>query len=225
MEEEKEFVDGEFQESEFIDEEFWHEYVEDLSQGLVDWDSPPTYDDEVNEEDPIEEPLASDLEEEHEEDGFFPIFGGLYLDEDDQLEDEEPMNDMIDYEEDDIADYKEVDEDLLREDVGYVDFLSVEDILNSPHDDYGEFYTDEENYIFTREIVADPFLSMFMAHGRKKEREKYNKPELLPSGVWSLHDNHQGMSMMKGITFIVGCCLVLILRKGEWNQLCSDPKY
>jgi hypothetical protein len=73
MEEEKEYVDGEFQESEFIDEEFEHEGIEDEdpSQGFVDWDSPPTYDDDVNEKDPIKEPLASDLEEEYEEDGFF----------------------------------------------------------------------------------------------------------------------------------------------------------
>jgi hypothetical protein len=67
MEEEKEYVDGEFQ-------EFEHEGIEDEdpSQGFVDWDSPPTYnDDDVNEEDPMEEPLASNLEEEYEEDGFF----------------------------------------------------------------------------------------------------------------------------------------------------------
>ena len=109
VEEEKESVDGEFQESEFIDEEFEHEGIEDEdpSQGFVDWDSPPTYNDDVNEEDLVEEPLASDLEEEYEEDGYFPMFGGLYTNEDDQLEDEEPM--------DDIADYKEVDEGLSGE--------------------------------------------------------------------------------------------------------------
>ena len=76
MEEEKESVDEEFQEFEVTDEEFGHECVEDedTSQGFVDWDSPPTYDDDVNEKDPIEEPLTSDLEEEYEEDGFFPMF-------------------------------------------------------------------------------------------------------------------------------------------------------
>jgi hypothetical protein len=139
--------------------------------------------------------------------GFFPMFGSLYPNKDDQLEDEEPTND--------ITDYEEVDEDLSgevpnfnAEDVGYVDFLGVEDILNSPHDDYDEFYTDGENYMFTRETVAGPFLSMFMAHGKEKEQEKYDKPEVLPSGVWGLHDNHQGMPMMKSITFIVRCCLV-----------------
>jgi hypothetical protein len=56
VEEEKEFVDGEFQEFEVTDEQFEHECVEDedTSQGFVDWDSPPTYDEDVNEEDSIE---------------------------------------------------------------------------------------------------------------------------------------------------------------------------
>jgi hypothetical protein len=73
MDEEIESVDREFQESEFIGEEFEHECIkeEDPSQGFVDWDSPPTYDDDVNEKDPIKEPLASNLEEEYEEDEFF----------------------------------------------------------------------------------------------------------------------------------------------------------
>jgi hypothetical protein len=71
--EEKESVDGEFQESKFIDEEFEHKGIEDEDplQGFVDWDSPLSYDDDVNKEDPIEEPLAFNLEEEYEEDGFF----------------------------------------------------------------------------------------------------------------------------------------------------------
>ena len=173
-------MDGEFQESKIIDDEFERECVEDvdLSQGIVDWDSPPTYDEDVNEEDSIEEPLASVLEEEHEEDGFFPMFGGLYPDEGDQLEEE------------DIADYEEVDEGLLgevsnynEEEVEYVDFLGVEDILNSPNNDVDEFYTDEENYIFIREVTTDPLLSIFMACGREKEQDKYGKSEELTNGV------------------------------------------
>jgi hypothetical protein len=176
VEEEEEFVDEEFQESDFIDEEFELE-DEDLSQGLVDWDTPPVYDDDVNEEEPNEEPLASNLEEEYEEYGLHPMFSGLYLDEDDQLKDEEPTDgiadeddqledgkptdDIANYEEDDITDYKDVE---------YVDFLGIDNILNSPHDDYGEFYADEENYMFTMESMVDPFLSVFMAHGRDKDR-------------------------------------------------------
>jgi hypothetical protein len=73
VEEEKESVDGEFQESKIFDEEFECKCVEDLdpSQGFVAWDSPPTYDEDVNKEDSIEDPLASVLEGEHEEDGYF----------------------------------------------------------------------------------------------------------------------------------------------------------
>ena len=43
-------MDEEFQESDIIDEEFEHEGVEeeDPSQGFVDWDTPPIYQDEQN---------------------------------------------------------------------------------------------------------------------------------------------------------------------------------
>ena len=158
MEEEEEFVDGEFQESDFIEEEFEHEGVEDEdpSQELVDWDTPPIYDDNINEEEPIEKLLASNLQEEYEDYGFHPMFSGLYPVEDDQLEDERLMDDIANYEEDDIANDEDVDEDLLGEvpnfngeDVDYVNFLGIDNILNSSHDDYGEFYADEENYMFT----------------------------------------------------------------------------
>jgi hypothetical protein len=243
VDKEKESMDGEFQEFKVIDEEFEHEGIEDIdpSQGFVDWDSPPTYDDDVNEEDPIKEPLASNLEEEYEEDGFFPMFGGLYADEDDQLEDEEPMDDIADYEEDDqgeekeatadIADYEEADEGLSdevpnynEEEVEYIDFLGVEDILNSPNNDLGEFYLDEENYMFTRETMVDSFLSIFLARRRENEQEKYGKVEYLQSDVRGFNNKHRVMSMMKNIAFIVVCYLIVILRNGEWNEMTGHPK-
>jgi hypothetical protein len=162
---------------------------------------------------------------------FIFIFGGFYHDEDDQLEDEEPKDGIANYEEDDIADNEEVDEDLSgeapnfnTEEVDYVDFLGVENILNFPHDDYGEFCADEKNYMFTRETMTYPFLSIFRAHGREKERQKNDKSEVFPSGVWNFHNNHQGIPMMRSITLIFWCCLVLILRNGEWNELIGHPK-
>jgi hypothetical protein len=233
VEEEEEFVDEKFLESDFIDEEFEHKGVEDEdpTQEVVDWDTPPIYDDDVNEKEPIEEPLASDLKEEFEEYGLHPIFSGLYPDEDDQLEDEEPTDgitdeddqledgepthDITDYEEDDITNYNEV---------GYVDFLGVEDILNSPNNDVDEFYTDEENYMFIKEVTADPFMSIFMERGREKEQEKYGKSEEFTSGVWGTHDRYQDIPMMRSVTLILGCCLVLIVRKGDWNELTGHPK-
>jgi hypothetical protein len=113
-----------------------------------------------------------------------PIFSGLYPHEDGQLEDKEPTDDIIheeypledgeptdditDFEVDDIADYKEVE---------YVDFLGVEDILNSPNNDVDEFYMDEENYMFIREVTADPFISIFMARGKENEQENMASPK------------------------------------------------
>jgi hypothetical protein len=169
------------------------------------------------------------------------MFNDLYTDEDDQLEDEDPMDVIVDYEEDDqeeeevptsdIADYEEVDDgfpgevpNYNEEEVEYVDFLGVEDILNSPNNDLGEFYVDGENYMFTTKIMADPFLSIFMARGREKEREKYGKVEYLPSDVRGFNDKHRGMWMMKNVTFIMGCGLIVILRNGEWNQLTRHLK-
>jgi hypothetical protein len=169
--------------------------------------------------------LASVLEKQHEEDGFFPMFGNLYPDEDDQLGNEESTDDIAkdeEYEEYDIAEYEEVDEGISgevsnynEENVEYVDFLGVEDILDYPNNDVNEFYTDEKNYMFLREVTTDPFLSIFMACGREKEGQKNGKFEVLPSGVWGVHDRHQGISMMGSVTLILGCCLVLILRKDE----------
>jgi hypothetical protein len=135
----------------------------------VDWDSLPTYDDDVNEKDPIERPLSFNLEEEYEKDESSPIFDGLYPEDDDPLEEEEPTED--------IAKYYEEDEDLSGElpnfndeELGYVDFFGVDDILSNSHkNDCDEFYTDEENYMFTRETTADPFLSILKARGREKE--------------------------------------------------------
>ena len=106
----------------------------------------------------------------------------------------------------------------------YVDFLGVEDILNSPNEDYGEFYADEKNYMFTRKTMAHPFLSIFMACEREKEREKYGKFEYLPSDVRGFNYKHRCMPIMENIAFIVVCCFVLILRNGEWNELTWHPK-
>jgi hypothetical protein len=86
------------------------------------------------------------------------------------------------------------------------------------------FMLDKENYIFTRELVVDLFLIVFMARGREKERQKNDKSEVLPSGVGGVHDIHQGIRMMRSVTLILGCCLVLILRNNEWNELTGHPQ-
>ena len=110
----------------------------------MDWDSPPTYNDDVNEKDPIERPLSFNLEEEYEEDRSFPIFDGLYPEEDDPLEKEEPTKD--------VTEYYEEDKDLLGElpnfsdeELGYVYFLGVDILFDSHSNDCDEFYRSEEH--------------------------------------------------------------------------------
>jgi hypothetical protein len=62
-------VDEELQEFEILNEEFEHEDVEDPSQGFVEWDFPPTYDDDANKVDSNERPLSFNLEEEYKKMG------------------------------------------------------------------------------------------------------------------------------------------------------------
>jgi hypothetical protein len=133
---------------------------------------------------------------------------------------------------DDIAEYYEEDEDLPDEvpnfddeDLGYVDFLGIDDILLDYHNnDSNEFYADEENYMFTSEATTNPFLSIFMACGREKGQGKHGKPKVLQGEVWDLQNNHHNLPMIKSIMFVVRFYLVLILRKGEWNKLIRHPK-
>lgn len=64
MEEGDGFIDENFQEDEFVNEEFQHEKdVEDPSQWFVDWNSPPTYDIDVDDEDLVVSFLSYDQQE------------------------------------------------------------------------------------------------------------------------------------------------------------------
>jgi hypothetical protein len=127
--------------------------------------------------------LSFNLEEEYKEDESSHMFDGLYPEEDDTLEEEEPTDDVVE-------DYEE-DEDLLGEvpnysdeELDYVDFIGVNDILlDSYNSNCDEFYADEENYMFTREAITDLFLSIFMACGREKARGKHDKHKVWQCGV------------------------------------------
>jgi hypothetical protein len=66
-------------------------------------------------------------------------------------------------------------------------------------------------------------LKILMAYGKGEAQKKHDK-STWQSGVWGVHDKHQGMSMIKSVTFIMGCGLVVILMNGEWNKLTGHPK-
>ena len=63
--------------------------------------------------------------------------------------------------------------------------------------------------------MADTFLGIFMTHGRKKERGKNDKSKVFPRDVSGFPYDHQGNPIIRSVTLILGCYLVLILRKGE----------
>jgi hypothetical protein len=83
--EEDEFVDEEFQEDEFVDKKFYHEDVEDPSQCSVDWDSLPTYDTEINDEDLVVSSLSYDQVDEFVVDWASPLIYSIHPEEEDWL--------------------------------------------------------------------------------------------------------------------------------------------
>jgi hypothetical protein len=105
-----------------------------------------------------------------------------------------------------------------------VDFLGVDAILSKTfNQSCDEIYGAETTFLSKSKGVFVSSLGILMAYGKGKIQEKHDK-FTWQSGVWGFHNKHQGMSMMKSITFIMGCGLVVILRSGEWNELTRHPK-
>jgi hypothetical protein len=213
-----EFVDEERQESEVIDEEFERECVEDVdpSQGFVDWDSPPTYDEDINEKDPIEEPLAFALEEEHEELG--------------KQVDEVNLSESFALFDDNSTYYVLVKSlegkvfDFSVEPIDYVDFIGIDAILsNYSSQNCDEIYMVEEAFLSKIERVFVSSLGIRMASRKSKAREKHNK-STQKRGMCGFHNNHQDTPLMKITMIIMGRGLAIKLRRDDWNELTGHPK-
>jgi hypothetical protein len=213
-----ESVDEERQESEVIDQEFERECVEDVdpSQGFVDWDSPPTYDEDINEKDPIEEPLTFALEEEHEELG--------------KQVDEVNLSESFALFDNNSTYYVPVKSlegkvfDFSVEPIDYVDFIGIDAILsNYSSQNCDEIYMVEEAFLSKIERVFVSSLGIRMACGKSKAREKHNK-STQKRGVWGFHNNHQDTPLMKITMIIMGRGLAVKLRRDDWNELTGHPK-
>jgi hypothetical protein len=72
----------------------------------------------------------------------------------------------------------------------------------------------ETTFLSKSEGLFVSSLGILMAYGKGEAQEKDDK-STRQSGVWGFHNKHQGMSMMKSITFIMWCGLVVILKNGE----------
>ena len=97
-----------------------------------------------------------------------------YVEEEDEWVDEKFQEDVfIDEEFEQRDEYLLVEVPNFNDEVGYIDFLGIDDILlNPPNNDCDEFYMVDENDIFTRETMTDQFLSIFMACGREKVKRE-----------------------------------------------------
>jgi hypothetical protein len=105
-----------------------------------------------------------------------------------------------------------------------VDFRGVDAILSKTfNQSCDKIYGVEITFLSKSEGVFVSSLGILIAYGKGEAQEKHDK-FTWQSGVWGFHDKHQGMSMMKSITFIMGCGIVVILRSGEWNELTRHPK-
>jgi hypothetical protein len=105
-----------------------------------------------------------------------------------------------------------------------VDFLGVDAILSKTfNQSCDEIYGVETTFLSKNEGVFVSSLGILMACGKAEAQKKHDK-STWQSGVWGFHDKHKGMSMMKSVTFIIGCGLIVILRSGEWNELTRHPK-
>jgi hypothetical protein len=105
-----------------------------------------------------------------------------------------------------------------------VDFIGIDAILsNYSNQNCDEIYMVEKTFQSKIERVFVSSLGILMACGKNKAREKHDK-STQQRGVWGCHDNRQGIQMMRSVTFIMRCFLVLISRKGEWNKLIGHSK-
>jgi hypothetical protein len=223
VEEENESVDGEFQEFEVTDEEFERECVEDVKpshgdgqpvvakkeltskegdfNGVVPGSKLPTH--------PLHTKSLKKHEELEKEVEEVNLSESIAL-----FHEEEPLGEVnlsdslailygnpIHYVIDKTS--KDKIHDFKVEMINYVDFLGIDNILLNVG-----FCAVGKIFVFTRE----------------KAREEYGKSEELPSGMLGFHNKHQSMLMMKSVALIVGNCLVLIVRKVEWNELIGHPK-
>jgi hypothetical protein len=105
-----------------------------------------------------------------------------------------------------------------------VDFLGINDILSKTfNQSCDEIHGAKMTFLSKSEGVFVSSLGIPMAYGKGEVQEKHDK-STWQSGVWSFHDKHRVISMMKSVTFIIGCDLVVILRRREWNELTEHPK-
>ena len=194
------------------DEEFVQSYFSNPSQGFVDWSSLPTFD-----EDLVESYLSYDQKEEPVADWFTPTFNGIHPQEEKPFE-EVNLSDsfttldgiFVSHVHDENT-CGEVFDSNVEEVFAYVDFLWVNNILPSSNL--------MKILMFTRETMIGPFFNTFMACEEKIIHEMQLSFKVSHSNGQSFQYNHHGLVIIRRTLLIVEYHLVLILRREQWIQL------
>jgi hypothetical protein len=94
--------------------------------------------------------------------------------------------------------------DLSIAPINHVDFIGVDVILSNSSNQIGD--------------------EICMVGERREEHNNINKLDFWQTDVRGNQDYRHCLLMIKGIKCILGCCLVLILRIGDWNELIGHLK-
>ena len=107
---------------------------------------------------------------------------------------------------------------LEVEEISLVDFLRIDNILSSSLDDGGfdQFYVVEK-------VIVDPFWEMFMACEREKISEVRVKIALSQLIVNNFQDDIHILVVIKGMLFISGYCIIILLKRKGWKGLIIYP--
>jgi hypothetical protein len=84
-----------------------------------------------------------------------------------------------------------------------------------------DIYMLKGNVLSKSDKVVASYLKIFMAYGKEKAREHGKSSRQCK--VRGLQYYHHSLLMIRAIMFFMGCCLV-ILRRGEWNELTGHSK-
>ena len=99
----------------------------------------------------------------------------------------------------------------------------VDNILSNSFGDVGfdQFYMVDENIMFKKREIVDPFWEIFMACERENISVKIALSQLV---VKNFQDDTHILVVIKGILFISGCYINLLLKRKGWKGLITHPK-
>jgi hypothetical protein len=77
----------------------------------------------------------------------------------------------------------------------------------------------ENNFISKRKETIDSFWEIFMVHEQENMYDCHVKPKFFESNVKSFQVDNHSLVVISEVLFIVGCYIVLLLKRKGWKGL------